>query len=675
MNLFNELNHQDNKFEFPNTTGMKAIRIIALSIVTLVFSLSAAYSQVNDTVWLSTLDVSMATTGWGQKGVNVSCMGNPLILNGVQYRSGFGTHSPGTLYLKLGGKAQRFHAVVGVDDEEKASSGSIIFIVYGDGELLCQSSKLVSGGKSEEINVNTAGIDTLLLIVDGAGDGINYDHADWADAYFLVKGKKPVAISRPVEPAYILTPKAPASPRINGPKIYGARPGNDFIYRIPATGERPMKFSVKGLPKGLALNKTTGVITGKIQAEGRYETVITAKNSKGEASRDFTIVAGKQIALTPPLGWNSWNCFACAIDQEKVMAAADAMEKSGLADYGWSYINIDDCWMIESNSEDSILGGEPRDEKGNMRTNKKFPDIKALTDYVHSKGLKIGIYSGPGPRTCAGYTACYQHEEADAKQFAEWGFDYLKYDWCDYERIAKDHSLPELKKPYIVMREALDKAGRDIVYSLCQYGMGDVWRWGAEVGGNCWRTTGDITDNWSSVETIGFSQSGLEYFSGPGHWNDPDMLVVGKVGWGPALHPTNLTPNEQYTHISLWALLASPLLIGCDMTQLDDFTFSLLTNNEVLDINQDPLGMQAGRIIKNGNIEIWAKNLEDGSKAVGIFNRGMKQESAVIKRSDLDMNGNYTIRDVWKQEDIGPLGESYSTVIPSHGVKLLRIYK
>ena len=225
------------------------------------------------------------------------------------------------------------------------------------------------------------------------------------------------------------------------------------------------------------------------------------------------------------------------------------------------------------------------------------------------------------------------------------------------------------------MREALDKAGRDIVYSLCQYGMGDVWRWGAEVGGNCWRTTGDITDNWSSVETIGFSQSGLEYFSGPGHWNDPDMLVVGKVGWGPALHPTNLTPNEQYTHISLWALLASPLLIGCDMTQLDDFTFSLLTNNEVLDINQDPLGMQAGRIIKNGNIEIWAKNLEDGSKAVGIFNRGMKQESAVIKRSDLDMNGNYTIRDVWKQEDIGPLGESYSTVIPSHGVKLLRIYK
>lgn len=671
----NELNHRDNKFDFPNTTAMRAIRIIALSIVTLVLSLSAAYSQVNDTVWLSSLDVSLAATGWGQKGVNTSCMGNPLILNGKQYRSGFGTHAPGTLYLKLGGKAQRFHAVVGVDDEEKASSGSIIFIVYGDGELLCQSSKLVSGGKSEEINVNTAGIDTLLLIVDGAGDGINYDHADWADAYFLVKGKKPVAISRPVEPAYILTPKAPASPRINGPKIYGARPGNDFIYRIPATGERPMKFSVKGLPKGLSLNKSTGVITGKTPAEGRYETVITAKNSKGEASRNFTIVAGKQIALTPPLGWNSWNCFACAIDQEKVMAAADAMEKSGLADYGWSYINIDDCWMIESESEDPILGGAPRDEKGNMKTNKKFPDVKALTDYVHSRGLKIGIYSGPGPRTCAGYTACYQHEEADAKQFAEWGFDYLKYDWCDYERIAKDHSLPELKKPYLVMREALDKAGRDIVYSLCQYGMGDVWRWGAEVGGNCWRTTGDITDNWSSVESIGFSQSGLEYFSGPGHWNDPDMLVVGKVGWGPALHPTNLTPNEQYTHISLWALLASPLLIGCDMTQLDDFTFSLLTNNEVLDINQDPLGMQAGRISKNGNIEIWAKNLEDGSKAVGIFNRGMKQESAVMKRSDLGMNGNYTIRDVWKQEDLGPLTDSYTTVVPSHGVKLLRICK
>lgn len=654
---------------------MKKLLLKSVLVLLTMYVADESFAAPTDTVWLSTLDVSLATTGWGQKGVNTSCMGNPIRLNGKEYKSGFGAHAPSLFYVKLSGATMRFHAIVGIDDEEKKSSGSVVFSVYGDGELLCQTSRLVSNGVSEEINVNLVGIDTLLLAIDGTSDGISFDHADWADAYFLVRGTKPAAIGRPMEPAYILTPKAPATPRINGPKVYGTRPGHDFIYRIPATGDRPMKFSVKGLPEGLSLDKSTGIITGKVEIAGRYETTITAKNSKGENSRKFTIVAGNQIALTPPLGWNSWNCFACAIDQDKVKAAANAMINSGLADYGWSYINIDDCWMIQSVSDDPVLGGSPRDENGNMKTNKKFPDIKALTDYVHSQGLKIGIYSGPGPRTCAGYTACYQHEEADAKQFADWGFDYLKYDWCDYERVAKDHSLPELKKPYIVMHDALEKAGRDIVYSLCQYGMGDVWRWGAEVGGNCWRTTGDITDNWASVESIGFGQAGLEYFSGPGHWNDPDMLVVGKVGWGPALHPTNLSPNEQYTHISLWALLASPLLIGCDMTQLDDFTLSLLTNSEVLDINQDPLGMQAGRIFKEEGIEIWAKNLEDGSKAVGLFNRGMRPATVGLQRSDLNISGDYTIRDVWKQEDIGPLGESYSAVVPSHGVKLLRIYK
>lgn len=647
----------------------------ALIVCIFLFSALTLTAQNYDTVWISSLDLSLATTGWGEKGINRSCMGNPIRLNGKEYKRGFGTHAPSLLYIKLDGYVQRFHATVGVDDEEKNSTGSVTFSIYGDGELLCKTSTLVSGGVSEEINTNIVGIDTLLLAVDGTADGINYDHADWANAYILVKKGRPFSISRPMEPAYILTPKAPATPRINGPKIYGTRPGHDFIYRIPATGNKPMKFSVKGLPKGLTVNKTTGIITGKTAESGRFETIITVKNDVGETSRKFTIVAGKQIALTPPLGWNSWNCFACAIDQEKVMAAADAMEKSGLADFGWSYINIDDCWMIQSESDDPVVGGAPRDENSNMRTNKKFPDIKALTDYIHSKGLKAGIYSGPGPRTCAGYTACYQHEDADALQFAKWGFDYLKYDWCDYERIAKDHSLPELKKPYIVMRDALEKCGRDIVYSLCQYGMGDVWRWGAEVGGNCWRTTGDITDNWNSVEAIGFGQAGLEYYSGPGHWNDPDMLVVGKVGWGPDLHPTNLSPNEQYTHISLWALLNSPLLIGCDMTQLDDFTFSLLTNSEVLDINQDPLGMQAARISKEEGLEIWARNLEDGSKAVGLFNRGMRQEQIVLKRSLLDISGDYIVRDVWKQEDIGSLGDSYAAVVPAHGVKLLRIYK
>jgi alpha-galactosidase len=436
-----------------------------------------------------------------------------------------------------------------------------------------------------------------------------------------------------------------------------------------------MTFSAKGLPKGLKLDAATGIITGKIKKAGNYVVSLKASNKSGSFSRTFTIVCGEKIALTPPMGWNSWNCFACAIDQAIVKAAADAMVNSGLADHGWSYINIDDCWMVQPESDDPVVGGEVRDSNGNMNTNKKFPDMKGLADYVHSMGLKIGTYSGPGPKTCAGYTASYQFEEKDAKQFAAWGIDYLKYDWCDYERIAKDHSLPELKKPYEVMRKALDKADRDIVYSLCQYGMGDVWEWGAEVGGNCWRTTGDITDDWSSMESIGFGQAGKEKYAGPGHWNDPDMLVVGKVGWGPQLHPTRLTPNEQYTHISLWALLASPLLIGCDMTQLDEFTYSLLTNDEVIDINQDVLGKQASRIVQYGSLEIWAKDMEDGSKAVGLFNRGLFPSPLTVTWKDLGITGNFVIRDVWMQEDISNSVQKFVATIPAHGVKLLKIYR
>lgn len=237
---------------------------------------------------------------------------------------------------------------------------------------------------------------------------------------------------------------------------------------------------------------------------------LVVKNVLGEAKRSFKIVIGDRIALTPPLGWNSWNCFACDVDDAKVRSAADALVSSGLADHGWSYINIDDCWSIKPDDPDSRLSGPVRDANGRILTNKKFPDMKALCDYIHAKGLKAGIYTSPGPLTCAGYTAAYQHELKDAQQFAEWGFDYMKYDWCSYGEIAKDQSLPELQKPYQVMRAALDKMPRDIVFSLCQYGMGSVWEWGESVGGNCWRTTGDITDSWSSMSGIGFEQAGHE---------------------------------------------------------------------------------------------------------------------------------------------------------------------
>jgi alpha-galactosidase len=478
------------------------------------------------------------------------------------------------------------------------------------------------------------------------------------------EGAPPATTNAQPEEAVILTPPESPQPRINGPSVVGGRPGHPFFYHVPVTGEAPINFAAENLPAGLSLDPASGAITGAAAQAGEYEVIVRAKNARGHARKTLKIVFGDQIALTPPLGWNSWNCFAHAVDDGKIRAAADAMVRSGLINHGWTYINIDDCWE------------DKRDDNGFIQANEKFPDMKALADYVHSKGLKIGIYSSPGPKTCAGFEASWQHEEKDAQQYATWGFDYLKYDWCSYSQVD-DKSLPDrarLMKPYQVMEAALLKQDRDIVFSLCQYGMGNVWEWGALVGGNCWRTTGDINDSWESMSGIGFKQNGHEKWAGPGHWNDPDMLVVGKVGWG-QLHPTRLTPNEQYTHVSLWCLLSAPLLIGADMSQLDPFTLNLLANDEVLAVDQDAAGQQASRKAVNGQTEVWAKDLADGSKAAGLFNRGEAASEVTVTWADLGLKGKCHVRDLWRQKDAGKFAGSFTASVPRHGVCLVRVWR
>ena len=471
----------------------------------------------------------------------------------------------------------------------------------------------------------------------------------------------------------LTSPKPGPEPTIHGPKTFGVRPGAPFLYTIPATGERPLTFGARDLPPGLLLDGQTGRISGTLGEKGEQRVTLTATNQRGTGERPFRIIVGESIALTPPLGWNSWNCFADDVDDVKVRSAADAIAASGLVDHGWVYVNIDDCWMVKPGSKDPLLGGIARNEQGRIQTNKKFPDMKALGDYVHEKGLKLGVYSSPGPLTCAEYAGSQTYELQDAQQYAEWGVDYLKYDWCSYGQIAKDNSLAELQKPYKIMRGALNQVHRDILYSLCQYGMGNVWEWGGDVGGNCWRTTGDITDTWESMSTIGFGQAGHERFAGPGRWNDPDMLVVGWVGWGPRLHPTRLTPHEQVTHISLWTLLASPLLIGCDLTKLDEFTLGLLTNDEVLDVHQDPLGQQAARVSKNGDHEVWARALEDGSWAIGLFNRGDHSATVSVRWADLGMGGKQKVRDLWRKKDLGVYETEFAVKVARHGGVLMKV--
>ena len=469
------------------------------------------------------------------------------------------------------------------------------------------------------------------------------------------------------ETPYLLTPNTGTEPRINGARIVGARPGRPILFTVPATGDRPMTFGAVNLPTGLILDQHTGIISGTVNKTGEYKVDLTVKNGAGSDNKELLIVIGDKLALTPPMGWNSWNCWGLAVDEEKVISSARAYIEKGLINHGWSYINIDDGWEIHKDKEPK------RDQKGNILTNEKFPDMRRLGDTLHAMGLKFGIYSSPGPLTCGGYTASYKYELNDARSFAEWGVDYLKYDWCSYDGIAKDTSLAERKKPYFVMRDALDAVNRDIVYSLCQYGMSKVWQWGDEVGGNLWRTTGDITDTWESMKEIGFNQTENLPYAGPGHWNDPDMLVVGWVGWGPNLHPTRLSPDEQYTHISLWCLLSSPLLIGCDLQRLDTFTLNLLTNDEVIAINQDPLGNQASQVILEGDMQVWLKNLADGNKAVGIFNLADSTVHYPFNFATAGLPDALNVRDLWRQKDLGKFTGTLETSIPSHGVVLLKV--
>ena len=357
-------------------------------------------------------------------------------------------------------------------------------------------------------------------------------------------------------------------------------------------------------------------------------------------------------AKTPPMGWNSWNKFRNQVSDKMVRDMADAIVRTGMRDAGYIYVNIDDTWQAG------------RDAAGNIMTNNKFPDMKALSAYIHGKGLKLGIYSSPGPRTCAGYEGSYQHEEQDAKTYAAWGIDYLKYDWCSASQVY-DNTQATMAAAYSKMGNALLNSGRTIVYSLCQYGNLDVGEWGEKVGGNLWRTTGDISDRWASMENIGFKlQPGREKFAGPGHWNDPDMLEVGNGG---------MTDTEYQTHMSLWCLLSAPLLAGNDIRDMKPSIAGILMNKEVVAIDQDKLGKQGVRVSQEGTVEVWAKPLDDGGHAVALFNRGDAAAKVTAKWSDVGVTGSHKVRDLWKHEDLGKVADQYSAEVPSHGVVMIKI--
>ena len=518
-----------------------------------------------------------------------------------------------------------------------------------------------------------------------------------ADAQTNAPAPKPVKPKQvSLEEPEIRTPKSPATPQINGPGIFGVRPGNPFVYHIPATGDRPMTFSVSDLPKGLTLDAKTGDIAGSLPEVGKYAVAFHAKNSKGSANKNFTIVVGEEIALTPPMGWNSWNAYHATVTGENVMHAAHAMVSSGLINHGWSYINIDDSWQ-----------GKRGGEFNGIQPNEKFPDIQKMCNEIHGLGLKAGIYSGPWITTYAGYVGGsadnaegtwqappdktrlhgqYSFAENDANQWAAWGFDYLKYDWNPRSSKPRETN-EEFHKHTETMAKALRKSKRDIIFSYSNSKPFDNIDDQSPMY-NCWRTTGDIGDNWLSMAARAFyidvprGQKDLQGspsdrwapYARPGHWNDPDMMVLGVVNFGGKPHPSRLAPDEQYLHVTAWSMASAPLLLGCDLDKLDAFTLNLVSNDEVLAVNQDTLGKQATLASNDGDkLLVYSRPLEDGSKAVALYNLGSERRKVTAKWSDLNLTGKRDVRDLWRQKDLGQFADEFSITVAPHGAELVKI--
>lgn len=364
------------------------------------------------------------------------------------------------------------------------------------------------------------------------------------------------------------------------------------------------------------------------------------------------------------MGWNSWNHFGTTIDDATVRAQAAAMVSTGMQNVGYTYVNIDDSWQ------------GTRDSNGNIQANSKFPDMAALTSYVHSLGFKIGIYSSPGPTSCAGYIGSYGHEAQDAQTFATWGFDYLKYDWCSASDVYKPLTVQKMIDAYSLMYKGLQATGRPFVYSISARGMLDVWQWGASTGANLWRTSQDVKDDFFQMAAIGFEQMGLQSFAGPGAWNDPDMLQVGNGG---------MTDAEYQTQMTLWCILSAPLIAGNDLTAMTPAILALLANPEVVAIDQDSLGVQGKRVWEQGPLDVWIKKLSTSGPhpecstspclAVGVFNRGFGTESIPLHFQSLGISGQINARDLWAKKNLGLIKDGYVVNVAGHGAALLKLGK
>lgn len=679
--------------------------------------LTTAAAHADNTVWLSSLDLSKATQGFGKPQADKSIDGHPLTLNGHTFAHGFGTHSPGMLAVELDGGATRFNATVGIDDEVGGGRGHAEFEVLGDGgKLLWRSGVMHQGDPAKTVDLDLTGMKRIILRVTTGGTTYDFDHDDWADARFTVVGAQPrTFVWKPADTIPVIWMGAPdAAPKINPPFVVGVYPGTPLLWTVPASGTRPLSFSARRLPAGLRMN-ATGTISGTAPKAGDYPVQVLVMNRAGRDLKMIHILAGPNLARTPPMGWNSYDAYGSNVNENQVLANARYLQ-TNMQPVGWDTVVVDYRWYdpASATAPDNGAPGETltMDEFGRLLPPaNRFPSaaegkgFKGLADIIHGMGLKFGIHIMRGiPRnavkqnlpvegstfhaadaantgdTCGwcadmygvrGATPAGQaYYDSIVRLYAAWGVDYVKMD---------DTSSPYHTDEIEAVHNAILKCGRSIVYSLSP-GETPVEQ-GAHVAGhaNLWRISGDFWDNWNALDHTFLLGTRWHPFAAPGHWPDADMLPVGHISLhGRPVGPdrqTNFTKNEQMTLLSLWSLLPSPLMVGANLPDNDAWTLALLTNPEVMAVNQDGLGAAGGQVSSSEDgLEVWSRKLADGSVAVGLFNRGdFGSEPITATWTALGLTGRQTVRDLWQRKDLGVFDQQFSLAVPAHGAALLRV--
>ncbi len=691
---------------------MKDILTIFMALAAL-GPLFVSAARADDAVWLSSLDLTKATQGFGKPQPDRSVDGHPLTLGGKTYAHGFGTHARGLLAVALDGGARRFTATVGIDDEVGAGKGSAEFQVLGDGRKTLWTSGLMHQGQPPKaVDVDLTGRKMVLLRVTDGGDGYNFDHADWADAQFEVTGALPHTVTLTAREPTIAFPFAPAVPEIHGPTVVAVRPGTPLLWRIPAISGHPMTYSATGLPRGLSLSRS-GIITGTLAKPGEYAVRVVTRNDAGMAARIVHLVAGPTLARTPPMGWNSYDAYGSRVDEAQVLDNAHYLRQN-MQPFGWQYVVVDYRWY-DPKAVTARDNGEPgetlaMDGFGRLLPPaNRFPSaaggkgFRVLADQVHAMGLKFGIHIMRGiPRSAvqanlpiegSSYKAADAARTGDTcpwcpdmygvrgdtpagqayydslfRLYAAWGVDFVKMD---------DTSSPYHADEIEAVRRAIDKCGRSIVYSLSP-GETPITRADhVAARANMWRESGDFWDGWDALDYEFTLGARWRPYAAPGHWPDGDMLPVGHLSLGNRPvgrdRRTRFTHNEQMTLLSLWSLLPSPLMVGANLPDNDPWTLALLTNPDVLAVNQDSLGAAGGPVSQADGLEVWSKKLADGSLAVGLFNRGEMEDTVTADWHALGITGRYAVRDLWLRKDLGLFNDRYAASVPSHGVVLLRL--